>query len=141
MMIPGLPEMVESTIPEFPGQERDINNLSSGLYNSFLGFGQVLAPIYGSFVTDAVGFRKTADIAAMICFAFALAYFILAGGVEAFRETCKSKKVDAQDPWESLLNELEEEMNPNDLPTMTKSHSVNFQMVVPAAPSVNLMRI
>ena len=92
-------------------------------------------------MTDAVGFRKTADIAAMICFAFALAYFILAGGVEAFRETCKSKKIDAQDPWESLLNELEEEMNPNDLPSITKSHSVNFQMVVPASPSVNLMRI
>jgi len=39
MMIPGLPEMVESTIPLFPGQERDVNDLSSGLYNAFLGFG------------------------------------------------------------------------------------------------------
>lgn len=39
MMIPGLPEMVESTIPLYPGQEREINDLSSGIYNSFLGFG------------------------------------------------------------------------------------------------------
>lgn len=39
MMIPGLPEMVESQIILYPGQERDVNNLSSGIYNSFLGFG------------------------------------------------------------------------------------------------------
>ena len=39
MMIPGLPEMVESTIPLYPGLEREINDLSSGIYNSFLGFG------------------------------------------------------------------------------------------------------
>jgi len=39
MMIPGLPEMVESTIPLYPGQERRVNNLSAGIYNSFLGFG------------------------------------------------------------------------------------------------------
>lgn len=39
MMIPGLPEMVESTIPHFPGQVREVNDLSSGIYNAFLGFG------------------------------------------------------------------------------------------------------
>lgn len=39
MMIPGLPEMVESTLLLYPGQERDVNNLSAGIYNSFLGFG------------------------------------------------------------------------------------------------------
>ena len=38
MMIPGLPEMVESSIPLYPpSQEREVNNLSSGIYNSFLG--------------------------------------------------------------------------------------------------------
>ena len=39
MMIPGLPEMVESALPLYPGQERKVNDLSSGLFNSFLGFG------------------------------------------------------------------------------------------------------
>ena len=48
MMIPGLPEMVESTLPHFPGQETIVNDLSSGIFNAFLGFGQVLAPMYGS---------------------------------------------------------------------------------------------
>lgn len=91
MMIPGLPEMVESTLPLYPGQERDVNDMSSGIYNSFLGFGQVLAPAYGAFVTDAVGFRMTSDIVAIICFFFAFAYVLIAGGVEAFRNTFKKK--------------------------------------------------
>ena len=89
MMIPGLPEMVESTIPLYPGQARDVNNLSSGIYNAFLGFGQVIAPAYGAFMTEAVGFRVTSDVVAIICFVFAFAYFVLAGGVEAFRNSCK----------------------------------------------------
>ena len=92
MMIPGLPEMVESTIPVFPGQERDVNDISSGLYNAFLGFGQVIAPAYGSFVTEAVGFRMTCDIVAIICFVFALVYVIVAGGVSAFATTCKGSR-------------------------------------------------
>jgi hypothetical protein len=54
--------------------------MSSGIYNSFLGFGQVLAPAYGAFVTNAVGFRMTADIVAIMCFVFAAAYFVIAGG-------------------------------------------------------------
>ena len=89
MMIPGLPEMVESTIPLYPGQEREINDLSSGIYNSFLGFGQVIAPAYGSFVTEAIGFRMTSDIVAILCLVFAISYFFLAGGLAAFRMTCK----------------------------------------------------
>lgn len=39
MIIPALPEMVESTIPMYPGQERQVNDLSSGLFNAFLGLG------------------------------------------------------------------------------------------------------
>ena len=91
MMIPGLPEMVESTLDLYPGQERDVNNLSSGIYNSFLGFGQVIAPIYGSFVTEAVGFRMASDIVALICLFFGVAYFVVAGGAEAFKKTCKKQ--------------------------------------------------
>ena len=94
MMIPGLPEMVESTLVHYPGQERDVNNLSSGIYNSFLGFGQVIAPAYGAFVTEAVGFRLTADIVAMICLFFGIAYIVLAGGCEAFRNTFRKTTVD-----------------------------------------------
>ena len=38
-LIPGLPEMVEGALVHFPGQEREVNNMSSGIFNSFLGLG------------------------------------------------------------------------------------------------------
>ena len=91
MFIPGLPEMVESALPLHPGQERKVNDLSSGLFNSFLGFAQFIAPVYGSFMVEAVGFRVTCDIVGLICIAFALLYFVVAGGASAFRETCRAK--------------------------------------------------
>ena len=94
MMIPGLPEMVESTIPLFPGQEREVNDLSYGLFNSFLGFGQVLAPAYGSLTTESLGFKSTSDIVAIMCFVFALVYFMIADGNKAFLSTFKSIKID-----------------------------------------------
>ena len=92
MMIPGLPEMVESTLPKFPGQERRVNDLSSGLFNAFLGIGQVIAPLYGSTMTASVGFRLTADYVALICFAFGLIYFLFGDGVEAFGTSFKNMK-------------------------------------------------
>ena len=93
MMIPGLPEMVESMKPKFPKeQERQVNDYSSGIFNSFLGFGQVLAPMYGSTVTANYGFRLTSDIVAIICFVFGLVYFIMGDGVEAFKTTCQNLK-------------------------------------------------
>ena len=91
MMIPGLPEMVESTIPLFPNQERQVNDISAGLYNAFLGFGQVMAPGYGAFMTEAVGFQMTADVVAIVCFIFATIYFLIAGGFTAFRSSFKKK--------------------------------------------------
>ena len=93
MMIPGLPEMVEAMKPKFPKeQERLVNDYSSGIFNSFLGFGQVLAPIYGSTVTASLGFRLTADIVAIICFVFGILYFLLGDGLEAFRTTIRNIK-------------------------------------------------
>ena len=92
-MIPGLPEMVESMKPKFPKeQERQVNDYSSGIFNSFLGFGQVLAPMYGSTVTEALGFRWTTDIVAIICFVFGIIYFVFGDGIEAFRTTCSNIK-------------------------------------------------
>lgn len=42
-------------------------------------------------MTEAVGFRVTSDIVAIICFVFAFAYFVLAGGLAAFRSSCKKQ--------------------------------------------------
>jgi len=55
-----------------------------------LGFGQVMAPAFGSFATVAWGFRLTCDIVGLLCFFFAFMYFITCDGVEAFKTTCKN---------------------------------------------------
>lgn len=49
----------------------------------------VLAPIFGAFVTQAVGFRKTTDIMVLVLSTYALFYFVFADGKTAFRTTCR----------------------------------------------------
>ena len=49
----------------------------------------VLAPIFGAFVTQAVGFRLTTDIMVLVLSTFALIYFAFADGKTAFRTTCR----------------------------------------------------
>ena len=43
-------------------------------------------------MTEAVGFRMTSDVVALLCMFFAILYFACAGGIEAFRKTCRPKK-------------------------------------------------
>ena len=62
-------------------------------------------------MVEAVGFRLTADVVAMICIFFAILYFVLAGGMDAFRETCR------------------------------KSRSSSFYMMGPTSPGLQRMRI
>ena len=38
-MIPGLPEMVEGALVHYPRHEREVNNMSAGIFNSFIGLG------------------------------------------------------------------------------------------------------
>lgn len=45
----------------------------------------VLAPIFGAFVTAAVGFRMTTDIMVLVLGSQAVLYFALADGRAAFR--------------------------------------------------------
>ena len=80
LLIPALPEMVDFALPLYPGQERETNDLSSGIFAAFLGIGQVLSPPYGSYMTAAYGFRLCSDVVAIMCFVFGLLYFILGNG-------------------------------------------------------------
>jgi hypothetical protein len=51
ILVPSLPEMIESVLPLYPeSAEPRINDLSSGIFNMFLGIGQVCGPLFGSIV-------------------------------------------------------------------------------------------
>jgi hypothetical protein len=51
ILVPSLPEMIDSAMIAFPDQEQKINDLSSAIFNSFLGIGQISGPLYGSLMT------------------------------------------------------------------------------------------
>ena len=49
--------MIESVLPLYPpAAETTINDLSCGIFNMFLGLGQIIAPVFAATVTDAYGF-------------------------------------------------------------------------------------
>ena len=91
-LIQGLPEMVDSVIrlPHFPkNKRRDINYKASGFFNAALGFGQIIAPLYGSNIKNIIGFRMTCDIVAIISLVFGFIYLFVGEGGKAF---CLTKK-------------------------------------------------
>lgn len=89
-MIPILPEMLDSVTPLYPKQEERVNDLSSGIFNSFLGIGLISGPIYGSLMASATSFQYTCDSVSFICLGFALSYFVLGDGYSAFKNSIRN---------------------------------------------------
>ena len=54
-----LPEMMEQANIAYPGQEQDVDDRCSGVFNSCLGIGQVVGPLLGSYLSVQIGFRFT----------------------------------------------------------------------------------
>ena len=68
--------MVETANKYYPNQQRKVNNVSSGIFNAFLGLGEVIGPLFGASMCEKISFRKTSDIVALICVAYALVFFL-----------------------------------------------------------------
>lgn len=57
ILVPALPEMIDVAMPLYPEScEGQINDISSGLFNMFLGIGQIIGPIFGAVMTEKYGF-------------------------------------------------------------------------------------
>jgi hypothetical protein len=50
-MIPALPEMISSVEKKYKGQKHRINNFSAAIFNTMLGTGQMLAPLWAGALT------------------------------------------------------------------------------------------
>ena len=87
VMVPSLPEMIESALEIHPQFETQINTMCPGVFSACLGLGQVIGPIAGSTLDEIVGFQHTMTILAAMNLAFALAYFICVDGSTSFKKT------------------------------------------------------
>jgi hypothetical protein len=79
--------MIECSLPLYPGQEAQVNDLASGLFNTFLGIGQVLGPLYGSFMTRTYGFKYCCDSVALICLVYSILYYTICDGYNSFGDS------------------------------------------------------
>ena len=73
-LITCLPVMINEGITYYPNQKFEVSDMSSGIFNFSLTFGQMVAPIYGSYTQAAVGFRDCATIVGFILISYSLFY-------------------------------------------------------------------
>lgn len=92
LMVPVIPEMINSGAKYYPTKIIELTDISAGVFNSGLGIGQVIGPIFGSYVTEATDFRSCSDIVGYILFAYAILYFLLGDGIVLLRTVCKEQK-------------------------------------------------
>lgn len=91
--IPALPEMLEAIEGKFNENESEkAGNYTAAIFNMGLGLGQVIGPLFGASVYDAIGFRNLEDLTCLLCMGFAILYFIMADGREAFKWTFLGKE-------------------------------------------------
>lgn len=79
--------MIDVAIDEYPDEEFVINDLSSAIFNTFLGIGQIMGPLYGALMTHATSFSWTADVLGIFCLCFGVLYFFICNGPEAFKNS------------------------------------------------------
>ena len=71
------PLMIETVSSRYPKQKLESSDISSGVFNSMLGLGQMLAPLYGSYMTDYYGYRFTCDTVGVMLIVYSLSYYWL----------------------------------------------------------------
>jgi MFS family permease len=96
-LILALPSMCESVSAHYPNQVSRVNNLSSGVFNTANGLGEVIGPMFGAAMYEEYGFRMTSDVTALITFFYVLAFvFILTNGMDSIRETITQRAISSR---------------------------------------------
>ena len=65
--IASLPEIIDSVIiaEGISEENHSLNDKASGVFNGFVAFGAILAPIVGGSLSDAIGYQSSNDILAL----------------------------------------------------------------------------
>ena len=73
--------MIRSVKDFYPASyENEINNTASGIFNMFLGLGQIIGPMYGATMFEKHGFKTTCDTVAIICLSYSILYYMIGDG-------------------------------------------------------------
>lgn len=91
LMVPAIPEMIVSASEIYPKRIIEITDMSAGIFNTCLGIGMIVAPIYGSNMTKVYDFRNCSDIVGYILLAYTLLYFLLGEGFSLLKAGCKER--------------------------------------------------
>ena len=101
LVVPSLPEMIESLKPKYPGLEKEASIKASGIFNSILATGQVLGPLFATTSVELIGFRLSCDVQAIAFLVFFGLYVVYGQGLAALQETrdnLRGRKVDLKAP-------------------------------------------
>jgi hypothetical protein len=64
-----------------------VNNLSSGVFNTANGLGEVIGPLFGAAMYEQSGFKMTSDVTSLITFFYVFVFvFVLTNGIASIRD-------------------------------------------------------
>ena len=66
------------------------------MFNTSIGLGLCIGPLYGAMMVEKLNFRLTLDILALTILTFAIIYYAFAGGYEAFSKSFGGAKDEMQ---------------------------------------------
>ena len=69
--------MINDAVEGYPKQKNEVTDMSSGIFNSMLGIGQMLGPIYGSNITNVFNFRIWADSVGLVNVIYGIVFLIV----------------------------------------------------------------
>ena len=118
-----LAEMTKRAKELCPDEKERCGDYCAAIFNTSLGIGQTVGPIYGAYFTEIVGFQGTQDIVSFLCLVLAVLYFFICDGKDAFKTffqhplctRTKGSKALLDDSIQELQNDDEHTIKLNNL--------------------------
>jgi fucose permease len=79
-VIPVIPEMLDSTKDKYNGQQSEVSDKFSAIFNIAGGIGQIVGPTSSGLLNDSVGFNLTFDVIGIALLSFNIIYIVFCGG-------------------------------------------------------------
>mmetsp|Transcript_34872 Transcript_34872/g.34536 ORF Transcript_34872/g.34536 Transcript_34872/m.34536 type:complete len:140 (+) Transcript_34872:986-1405(+) len=101
-IIPTLPEIIEAGKNELNYPAEVLNDLSSGLFNMFFAFGEILGPLIGNHLYVEKGMAKTCEIIGISVITFSIIYFLVCDKSMPWNKSKKVRVLLEEDVYSSL---------------------------------------